>query len=215
MQSLQHEAPMKVTIDFGSAPEVIVDSPRFTVAEYWDFCERNRDLRSELNQHGEIVLLSPSGAETGASNLTVGMRLALWTERDGTGIAFDSSAGFTLPNGAVRAADAAWVRRDRWDALTPDEKARFAPLCPDFVVEVLSPSDSLPKAQEKMGEWIENGAKLGLLIDRKRRTVQAYRPQMQGKTLTSLVETFDNPISVSGDPEMPGFSLVLAGIFNI
>jgi Uma2 family endonuclease len=129
-----------------------------------------------------------------------------WTEQDGTGIGFDSSAGFTLPNGATRSPDASWIKLERWNALTAEQKASFAPICPDFVIELRSSSDTLTSLQDKMQEYLANGALLGWLIDRKNRTVHIYRPNQEPEILA-------NPETVSGDPELPGFALQMAKIW--
>lgn len=129
-----------------------------------------------------------------------------WTEQDGTGIGFDSSAGFTLPNGATRSPDVSWIALDRWNGLTVEQKASFAPICPDFVIELRSASDTLTSLQDKMQEYLANGALLGWLIDRKHRTVHRYRPDQEPEIL-------DHPDVVSGDPELPGFVLRMAKIW--
>ena len=129
-----------------------------------------------------------------------------WSYRDGTGITFDSSAGFTLPNGAVRAPDASWLLLSRWQTLTPDQQAKFAPICPDFVIELRSPSDDLPIIQTKMSEYINNGARLGWLIDPQNRQVHIYRPN---RPITIL----NAPTTISADPELPGFTLNLQTIW--
>jgi len=144
--------------------------------------------------------MPPAGSETGHRNSTLNLRLAGWAETDDTGLAFDSSTGFTLPNGAIRSPDASWVRRERWSALSKEQRAGFAQLCPDFVVELRSPTDRLSVLQEKMQEYIDNGARLGWLIDPVDKKVYVYRP---GQPLESL----DNPTTLSGDPVLPGFVL--------
>jgi Uma2 family endonuclease len=129
-----------------------------------------------------------------------------WTDVDGTGIAFDSSTCFKLPNGADRSPDASWIKLERWNALTDEEKQKFPPICPDFVIELLSPSDSLKTTQEKMGEYIDNGVRLGILINRKSRQVEIYIP---GKE----VEVLDSPATVSGEDILKGFVLNLGMIW--
>ncbi len=126
----------------------------------------NDDLRLELTAKGELILMPPAGSETGDRNSELNMQLRIWAKPGGTGVTFDSSAGFTLPNGAVRSPDASWVESSRWASLSAEQRRKYAPLCPDFVVELLSPSDSPSAMQDKMREYIENGARLGWLIDR-------------------------------------------------
>lgn len=174
--------------------------------QFYDFCRTNPDLRIERNANGEIVVMPPAFADTGNRNGRVFGQLYVWSEADATGEAFDSSSGFTLPNGATRSPDAAWILGDRWNALSPEQKASFAPIVPDFVVELRSSSDTLASLKEKMEEYIANGVRLGLLIDRKNRQVHIYRPNQ-------LLEILDNPESVSCEPEMPMFALKMAKIW--
>ncbi|NUQ61098.1 MAG: Uma2 family endonuclease [Pirellulales bacterium] len=175
--------------------------------EFFQFCQLNRELHIERTSEGEIVVMPPSGGESGRRELRIGAALHQWAEADGTGVPFGSSTGFVLPNGAERSPDAAWVKRERWDALTPEERERFPPLCPDFVVEIRSRTDRIPVLQEKMREYIANGADLGWLIDPAKRRVYIYRPG-------AAVVRLDNPESVSGDPRLAGFSLDLRRIFT-
>lgn len=177
-----------------------------TVAEFYEFCQANRDLRIERSASGEVIIMPPAFSDTGNRNLKIAQQLANWADQDGTGEAFDSSSGFTLPNGATRSPDAAWIRLERWDALTEEEQASFAPICPDFVVELKSSSDTLSRLQAKMVEYLENGATLGFLIDRKQRQVHVYRPHREPEIL-------ENPDAVSGEPELPGFQLQMAKIW--
>jgi Uma2 family endonuclease len=177
-----------------------VQNTQLTEEQFMRLCQENRDLRFELTSKKELVIMPPVGSETGLRNSRITRYLDLWAERDGTGLAFDSSAGFTLPNGAIRAPDASWVRRERWEALTKGQRERFAPLCPDFVVELRSPSDQLSILQEKMQEYIDNGARLGWLIDPLEKRVHIYRPNQP-------IEILDNPSSLTGDPVLPGFVL--------
>lgn len=184
-----------------------VDSalPKMTSDEFWRFCRRHPDLRIERSAEGEVVIMPPTGGETGISNVRIGRYLDEWTENNG-GYAFDSSTLFRLPNGADRSPDAAWVAADRWEALSREDRERPAPLCPDFVIELLSPTDPLSATQAKMEEFRANGARLGWLIDRKARTVSIYRPDHP-------VETLSNPTSLSGEPVLPGFVLNLQRIW--
>jgi Uma2 family endonuclease len=174
--------------------------------QFFQLCQNNRELRFERNANGELIIMSPAGGETGNRNGRVNQQLFNWTDADGTGIAFDSSTGFKLPNGADRSPDASWIKLERWDALSDEEKRKFPPICPDFVIELLSPSDSLKTTQEKMKEYIDNGVHLGILINRKSRQVEIYRP---GKE----VEVLDSPATVSGEDVLKGFVLNLGMIW--
>ncbi|MBE9079850.1 Uma2 family endonuclease [Romeria aff. gracilis LEGE 07310] len=177
-----------------------------THAQFYEFCQANQDLRIERTAVGEVIIMPPTFSDTGNRNLKVAQQLANWADQDGTGETFDSSTGFTLPNGAVRSPDASWIKRERWDALTNEEQASFAPICPDFVIELRSASDALATLQAKLQEYINNGAGLGFLIDRKNRTVYLYRPGQSPEVL-------EHPEAVSGEPELPGFVLQLAKIW--
>ena len=180
---------------------------KITAEEFFQFCQLNGDVRIERASDGEILIMPPAGGDAGRTNFAVSGLLFAWTEADGTGIGFDSSTGFTLPNGAVRSPDAAWVRRERWDALSEKEKSRFAPLCPDFVVEIRSRTDSLRRLQAKMREYIENGARLGWLIDPIEKRVYVYSPPAE-------VTCLENPQTISGAPVLPGFVLELRRLWG-
>jgi Uma2 family endonuclease len=177
-----------------------------TVQEFYEFCLANRDLRIERNANGDVIIMPPAFSDTGNRNFNITVQLGSWADQDGTGLGFDSSAGFTLPNGATRSPDASWISLERWNALGDDQKASFAPICPDFVIELRSSSDTLSSLQEKMQEYLSNGISLGWLIDRKNRRVYVYRPNQE-------VEILDNPETVKGDPELPGFGLQMAKIW--
>jgi Uma2 family endonuclease len=179
---------------------------QMTHEQFYEFCLANRDLRIERTASGEVVIMPPAFSDTGNRNSKIAQQLTNWSDQDGTGEAFDSSAGFTLPNGATRSPDAAWIRLERWDALTEAQKASFAPICPDFVIELRSASDTLTGLQAKLEEYIANGARLGWLIDRNNRTVHIYRPHQEP-------EIVDHPETVSGDPELPGLMLRMAKIW--
>lgn len=177
-----------------------------THEQFYEFCLANRDLRIERTASGDVVIMPPAFSDTGNRNFNIAAQLWNWTEQDGTGIGFDSSSGFTLPNGATRSPDASWIKLGRWNALTEEQKTSFAPICPNFVIELRSSSDTLTSLQDKMKEYIANGATLGWLIDRKNRTVHIYRPSQEPDIL-------DNPETVSGDPELPGFVLRMAKVW--
>jgi Uma2 family endonuclease len=179
---------------------------KLTDEQFFQLCQDNETLRFERNATGELIIMPPAGGETGNRNAGLTAQLWMWNELNKLGKVFDSSTGFKLPNGADRSPDAAWVKLERWDALTQEQKIKFPPLCPDFVVELLSPSDSLKATQEKMQEYINNGACLGWLINHKLRQVEIYR---QGQD----VEVLENPVTLSGEDVLPGFVLNLESIW--
>jgi len=194
--------------------DIETDSPiRFQPArpmsddEYFTFCAANPDLRIERTAEGEIEIMPPTGFETGDRNAGLTAQLYNWARRDGRGRAVDSSVEYFLPNGAARSPDASWVLRSRLAKLTAEQKKKFLRLCPDFVVELRSPSDRLSGLQAKMREWMANGAKLGWLIDPEARTVYIYRP---GQTTERLVD----PRRVEGEPRVDSFVLEMAGIWD-
>jgi Uma2 family endonuclease len=186
------------TLDFSSI--------RLTAAQFEHLCRDNRDLRLELTSNGELIVMPPTGSKTGQRNANLTRQLTIWVEKDGTGVAFDSSTGFTLPDGAILSPDASWIRRGRWDALTEEEQEGFAPLCPDFVVELRSRGNALKPLQDKMQEYIRNGAQLAWLIDPLERRVHIYRPGQ-------AVELLTDSATVSADPILQGFLLQLAEIW--
>ncbi len=194
--------PASITVDISS----LMTLPQMSEEQFYEFCHRNPDLNIERNIQGEVIVMPPAFSDTGNRNFKVAMQLGIWAERDGTGEGFDSSAGFTLPNGAMRSPDASWIRLDRWNALTEAQKASFAPICPDFAIELRSSSDTLKSLQTKMQEYIDNGVKLGLLIDRKSLTVYCYRAD-------GSVVVLNHPDAVSCEPELPGFTLQMAKIW--
>src|SRR5688500_1130287 len=174
--------------------------------DFFDFCRRNPDVRMERNAVGDLIIMTPAGSESGRKSGEAFYQLTAWSKSDGSGITFDASAGFGLPKGGERSPDASWIRRERWDALTEAERNKFAPLAPDFVIEVRSESERLPQLREKMQEYADNGVRLGWLIDPIERQVEIYRP---GAAPIML----DNPTHVSGTPELSGFTLELAPIW--
>ena len=183
-------------------------SLRLAEDQFFDFCQANRELRIERTQEGDCEIMAPTGGETGGRNLVLLGQLHIWTERDGSGVAFDSSTGFILPNGAIRSPDVSWVKKSRLEVLTPKQKKQFLPLCPDFVIELRSPSDSINDLQDKMQEYIDNGACLGWLIDPETKRVQVYQPN-------KTVITLDDPFCVSIDDVLRGFKLELSKIWDI
>jgi Uma2 family endonuclease len=166
-----------------------------------------RDLQLERTATGELIVMPPTGSDTGNRNLDIEGQLWLWNRQTKLGKAFNSSTGFHLPNGAARSPDAAWVRQERWDALTPEQRKGFAPLCPDFVLELRSESDNMEPLRAKMREYIENKARLGWLIDRKNKKVEIY-------TQSQEVEVRDNPTTLSGEDVLPGFVLDLTEVWS-
>ncbi|MEH1980338.1 MAG: Uma2 family endonuclease [Nostoc sp.] len=177
-----------------------------TDEQFFQLCQNNRDLRLERTAEGELIIMPPTGWGIGNRNSKLTQRLGNWTDADGTGLAFDSSTSFKLPNGANRSPDASWVSQERLEALNPDPD-RFLPIAPDFAVELRSALDRSKTVQQKMQEYIENGVRLGWLIDRQNQKVQIYRP---GKN----VEVLQSPTSLSGEDVLPGFVLDLTQILS-
>jgi len=176
--------------------------------ELMRFSQENEPLRIEREENGDILIMTPTGIRTGNKNLRIGRLLDEWAEQDGQGIGCDSSTGFKLASGAVRSPDASWTANERVNALTEAQQEGFGPLCPDFVIELVSPSDRLPNAKKKITEeWIANGVKLAWLIDVKSRTVTIYRPNEEPETL------FD-PTSVQGDGPVRGFELMMSRVWG-
>ena len=186
------------TLDFQSI--------ELTDEQFYQLCVNNRDLHIERNANGDLVIMPPTGGETGNKNAGIVAQLWVWNNRDNLGKVFDSSTGFILPNGANRSPDASWIPLTIWDGLTEDEKQRFLPLCPDFAVELLSPSDNLAKTQEKMREYIDNGMVLGWLINPVQQQVEIYRQRKP-------VEVLDSPNSLSGENILPGLVLDLQPVW--
>ncbi|MDB9514815.1 Uma2 family endonuclease [Kamptonema animale CS-326] len=180
---------------------------QLTEEQFFQLCQENSDIQLERNAKGELIVMPPTGGEAGKSKVKAIVTLAIWNEQTQLGEVFDSSTGFTLPNKANRSPDASWVEKSRWEALTPEQREKFIPLCPDFVIEILSPSDRLSKTQEKMQEYIENGCHLGWLIKRKKQEVEIYRPGKEAELLKS-------PQTLSGEDVLPGFTLNLQRIWE-
>ena len=174
--------------------------------QFFQICQKNSDLRFERSAQGDITIMAPAGSETGMRNSDLNADIVIWNRRKKLGVTFDSSAGFKLPNGADRSPDSSWILKERWEALTPEQRSRFAPICPDFVMELMSPSDSLKTTQAKMQEYQENGARLGWLINRKDRQVEVYR-------IGQPVEILKSPTTLSGEDVLPDFVLDLAAIW--
>ena len=192
LQTIPLHSPLELTLEL-------------TDEQFFQLCTDNRDLRFERTASGGLIIMPPTGSETGRRNSDLNFQLKAWSRQNNLGVVFDSSTGFKLPDGSDISPDAAWVRRDRWDALTPEQKEKFAPICPDFVVELRSTTDSLEKWRAKMKVYVKNGARLGWLLDRKNRKVEISR---QG----SDVEILDSPATLSGEDILPGFVLDLSDI---
>ncbi|TLU98990.1 Uma2 family endonuclease [Dyadobacter luticola] len=176
--------------------------------EFFQFCQMNDTLEFERDSHGNIILMSPTGSFTGGFSSKVLIELGIWNKENHLGVVFDSSTGFTLPNGAVRSPDISWIKEGRWEALTEEEQEKFAPICPDFVIEIRSKSDELNYLLDKMNEYVANGAKLGWLIDRFDKKVYVFEP---GQSIV----IYDNlDILLPGEPILPGFTLDLGSIMK-
>jgi Uma2 family endonuclease len=175
--------------------------------QLFELCQLNRDWRIEYTAQGELIVMPPTGGENSNRNAELTYQVQAWTRRDQAGVAFDSSGGFKLPNGATRSPDAAWVRRSRLAGLTREQKQKFLPLCPDFVIELRSPTDNLQAVLDKMQEYLDNGAQLGWLLDPVTRRVHVYVPQRSPEILEA-------PSTVSADPLLPGFVLDLQKIWE-
>ena len=185
-----------------------IEEPKpYTSEEFAAVVAAHPDLRMELTREGELIIMPPAFPETGSKNADLTADVVLWNRLQRTGKVFDSSSGFTLPNGAERSPDTAWIELGRWEALAEEERKGFSRICPDFVVELRSSSDPLSAVQKKMQEYRENGARLGWLIDPKSKRVEIYRPGQE-------VEILDAPASLSGEDVLPGFVLDLTGILN-
>lgn len=199
--TLTHSEPGTIVLRFGPIMK------RLTDGEFVEFCRLNSELRIERTKDGDLIIMPPTFSKTGERNFKLAVQFGIWTRADGTGIGFDSSTGFTLPNGAVRSPDLSWMQLARWNALSEEEKNRFASVCPDFVVELRSESDSLDTLKAKMEEYIENGAQLGWLIDPFEKNVYVYRQQ-------STVECLEHPDTVSGEPLLKGFVLRMEELWD-
>ena len=183
-----------------------LQSLKLTDEQYYQLCADNRDLSFERNAQGDLLIMPPTGGETGNINAGIIAQLWIWNNQNNLGKVFDSSTGFKLPNGANRSPDASWIPLAKWNGLTEQQKQRFLPLCPDFAIELLSPSDKLAKTQSKMQEYLDNGMLLGWLINRQQKQVEIYR---QGKN----VEILNTPDSLSGEEILSGFMLDLQPVW--
>ena len=191
-----------MTVSILNNPEIASISDE----QFYHICAANRDLRLERTAKGDLIIMTPTGGETSKHNSDINLELALWNRQTQLGITFDSSGGFTLPNGADYSPDAAWIPLARWENLSAEQKTKFLPLSPDFAIELRSPSDSLKLLQAKMQEYIDNRTRLGWLINPKNPQVEIYR-QGQAK------EVLDDPLALSGEDVLPGFVLNLQQIW--
>lgn len=187
--------------------KIQADRTAITDEEFEKICRENRDRKFERTAQGELVIMSLTGGSTGERNAELNGQLWLWNRQAKLGHIYDSSTGFRLPNGAIRSPDAAWVSQSRWDALTPEQRKKWVPLCPDFVVELKSPSDDIADLQTKMLEYQENGLRLGWLIDPDRQLVEVYQADRS-------MELLSNPEEISADEIMAGFVIKLTGILT-
>ncbi len=192
--SVQDDYPASIVLNFQEVLKKLSDE------DFEDFCRQNPDLKIELTKEGELIVMPPTGGRAGYRNFSLIVEFGKWSEKDGTGVGFDSSTVFVLPSGAKRSPDLAWVSNERWNSLSNKEQEKFPPLCPDFVVELRSRTDLLFTLQEKMREYVENGAQLGWLIDPSEKKVYVYR---QGVA----AEILDHPSKVSGEPLLKEFVL--------
>jgi Uma2 family endonuclease len=172
---------------------------------FWRLCVANPDLRLERTANGEVIVMAPAGFDSGIRNASLTAQLWNWNKETGLGVISDSSGGFTLPNSAVKAADAAWIALERWLAVPAGDQKKFAPVCPDFVVEITSPTDTLKRTRKKMREYLAQGVRLGWLLDPKSGLAEIYRPGHPAESL-------HRPATLSGEDVLPGFVLELRGI---
>jgi Uma2 family endonuclease len=194
-------------IDDAYIPPELIGAQGVTPEQFEQLCRKYRKLRLELTSTGELIPMPPTGAETGRLNSNLTGQLEAWFRQSRLGVCFGNTAGFTLSNGAIRSPDASWIKREKWDSLTAQQRKRFAPFSPDFAVELRSPSDTLTELYLKMFEYLENGTSLGWLIDPLKRQVYVYRP---GEEVVIL----DNPETLSADPLLPGFTLDLTELWS-
>ncbi len=180
---------------------------KLTDEQFEQLAAANQDLQLELTAKGELIIMPPTGGETGDRNFELDGQLWYWNRQTRLGKAFDSSTGFRLPKGGTRSPDVAWISMERWEALTPTQRKKFLPLCPDFAVELVSETDDVEETRKKMQEYINNGLRLGWLINPRTRQVEIYR-------LNQAVEVLQSPATLSGEDVLPGFVLDLQPIFE-
>jgi Uma2 family endonuclease len=207
LNSQTHSEPVPAALEKTPLVLHVRDVVDLTADAFFALCAANRDLRIERSAQGDLLIMPPTGGRTGVRSGELFLQLRLWADRDGSGVVFDSSTGFELPSGAIRSPDVAWVKRARLAALTPEQREKFLPLCPDFVIELRSSSDRLAVLQEKMTEFVSNGAQLGWLIDPTTGGVFVHRPGVDPEYL-------QDPPVLRGDPVLPGFVLTLQPIWE-
>ncbi|MBR8828932.1 MAG: Uma2 family endonuclease [Gomphosphaeria aponina SAG 52.96 = DSM 107014] len=173
-----------------------------TQEDFYQLCQNNPEVPLELNRNRELIIMSPVGGESGNREANLNFHVSLWNHQSNLGLVFSSSTIFNLPGGGSRSPDVAWVTKEKWETLTPTEKQKFPPICPDFVIELRSQSDRLKPLQEKMQEYLESGLRLGWLINPQGKTVEIYRPNQQ-------LEILNLPVSLSGEDVLPGFNLFI------
>jgi Uma2 family endonuclease len=203
---LTKEKDMAVTTEFPTSA-VALHLP-LTDDQFAELCANNPDLRFEYTCTGDLIIMPPTSSDTGERNASLTADFVIWNRSTGAGRVFDSSTGFILPNGAKRSPDVSWISQARWEALSEQERQGFARICPDFVLELRSPTDRLSSLQDKMQEYLDNGARLGWLIDPTDRVIYVYRP---GET----VERIKSPAEISGEPVLSGFGLRLATVWSV
>jgi Uma2 family endonuclease len=190
-------------------------SPTATITLHWPLsdnqfarlCALNPEMRFEYTSTGDLIIMPPTGGDTGHTNANLTTDFTIWARQEASGLVFDSSTLFILPNGAKRSPDVSWIRRHRWEALAPEDRRGFPPICPDFILELRSPSDALHTLQEKMQEYLDNGVRLGWLIDPVERVVYVYRPG-------EVIERLESPREVSGESVLPGFVLSMSAVWS-
>jgi Uma2 family endonuclease len=199
-----HATPV---VDFPDISLQMLPAVPMTQEQFFDFCQQNAEMRFERTAQGDLIIMAPSGGEAGFQDAEVCRQLGNWARALGQGKVTGSSGGFILPNSANRAPDASWISPEQLAAISPEQRKKFLPICPFFLIEVKSPSDTLKKLQEKMDEYIANGCKLAWLVDPEQQRVHIYRPGQP-------VQVLDQPAKVSGDPELPGFVLDLDPVWR-
>ena len=189
-------------------PIIIPQTLKVTQEQFEALAAANRDVRLERTAIGELIIMPPTGGITGKRNIDIEGQLWFWNRQTKLGVAFNSSTAFRLPNGADRSPDASWVSQERWDTLTPEQQEAFPPLCPDFAIELRSKSDNIEPLRKKMQEYLDNGLRLGWLIDAKNKRVEIYRSNRE-------VEVLEAPNSLSGEEVLPGFVLDLQVVLGV
>jgi len=203
----QMAIPTDILLRSISFPLLLRTPRRLNDDQLLEFCAANDLLRIERNPAGELIVMTPAGGKTGNAELYIARELDFWVEQQGRGIAFNSNTGFSLPDGSVRAPDAAWLSSHKWQSLTADEQGKFLPFCPEFIVELRSPSDSITELELKMADWMTNGAQLAWLIDPLRKLAMIYRPGQEPETLLQ-------PETLNGEGPIAGFTLKMRRLWE-